>query len=99
MMTELIVLHSNGGGRVKVLEGISTNYHDFGILLLEDNTGTQLNAIVDKCRENAKAINREVLVQWLAGKGRQPVSWNTLLEVLKDIDLQALANDIESALR
>ncbi len=98
-MTELIVLHSNGGGRVKVLEGISINYHDFGILLLEDNTGTQLNAIVDKCRENAKAINREILVQWLAGKGKQPVSWNTLLEVLKDIDLQALASDIESALR
>ncbi len=97
-MPELIVLHSNGG-RVKVLEGIGTNYHDFGILLLKDNTGTQLNAIADRCRENATAINREILVQWLAGKGKQPVSWKTLIEVLKDIDLHALASDIESALQ
>ncbi len=98
-MTELIVLHSKGRKSVKVLEGIGTNYRDFGILLLEDNTGTRLNAIADKFRESAKDVSREVLVQWLAGKGRRPVSWMTLIEVLRDINLQTLASDIESALQ
>ncbi len=98
-MTELTVLHINGRERVKVIERISTNYHDFGILLLEDDTGVRLKAIVHECRENPKDINREILVQWLAGKGKEPVSWKTLIEVLKDIDLKALASDIESALQ
>ncbi len=98
-MPELTVLHINGGERVKVIEGISTNYREFGILLLKDDTGVRLKAIVLECRENPKAIITEILVRWLAGMGKEPVSWKTLIEVLKDIDLLALASDIESALQ
>ncbi len=98
-MPKLIAFRNKRGRKIKVLEGIGTNYHEFGILLLEDDTGVRLKAIVHECRENPKAINREIALQWLDGRGKRPVSWNTLLEVLRDIDLETLASDIESALQ
>ncbi len=74
-------------------------YHYFGILLLEDHIGARLKAVVHEFGRDAKAVNREILFQWLDGRGRQPVSLKTLIEVLNDIDLQALTNGIESALQ
>ena len=38
-------------------------------------------------------INKEIL----QGLGKQPVTWSTLIEVLRDIDLNSLANDMESS--
>ena len=45
---------------------------------------------------DAEEINKEVLEQWIAGKGRQPVNWKTLTEVLQDIELITLAREIEA---
>ena len=42
-------------------------------------------------------INKEILSKWLQGLGKQPVTWSKLIEVLRDIDLNSLANDIESS--
>jgi len=38
-------------------------------------------------------INTEILQEWLIGKGKQPVNWTTLVEVLCDIELSALVGD------
>ena len=46
-------------------------------------------------RENAERINTEILREWATGKGKKPVSWETLIEVLRDIELDALASEIE----
>lgn len=40
-------------------------------------------------------INIEVLKEWLRGRGKHPVTWNTLVEVLFDIGFAALAAEIE----
>ena len=45
---------------------------------------------------NAEQINTEILQEWLTGRGKQPVTWTTLVEVLRDIELSALASDIET---
>ena len=34
--------------------------------------------------------------QWIADKGKHPVTWKTLSEVLCDIELQTLAGEIEA---
>ena len=39
-----------------------------------------------------------VMVQWLGGEGRRPVTWRTLLEALKEAHLHSLASDLEEVL-
>ena len=45
---------------------------------------------------DAEEINKDILEQWIAGKGRQPVKWKTLTEVLREIELNTLAEEIEA---
>ena len=81
---------------VNVAEKISTKYHDFGILLLDDSDGTRVKNMERMHREDAERINKEILQEWTAGRGKKPVSWETLTEVLHDIGLCTLADEIEA---
>ena len=45
---------------------------------------------------NAEEINKEVLEQWIGGRGKHPVTWKTLTQVLHDIGLNTLASEIEA---
>ena len=49
-----------------------------------------------KHREDAEKINMEILEEWVNGRGRQPVSWATLTEILRDVELSELASDIKA---
>ena len=69
----------------------------FGILLLDDKTAAEVTAIVKEHHQNAADINLEILRLWIGGKGK-PLSWNTLINVLKDIGLGTLASDIQDGL-
>jgi len=69
----------------------------FGILLLDDGTGSRVNSLVHKHQSDAEQINSEILQQWIAGKGKHPVTWKTLVEVLCDIN-NALAVEIEAVI-
>ena len=72
---------------------------NFGILLLEDKNGTRIQSIIHECRENPERIIMKVLQEWITGRGKLPVSWDTLIEVLRDIDLCTLADDIAAVKR
>ena len=41
---------------------------------------------------------RNVLIEWLEGKSRQPITWETLIEVLKEVDLSELAKSVQEIL-
>ena len=45
---------------------------------------------------NANEINREIIEEWVAGKDRHPITWKTLTQVLRDIELSTLAEEIEA---
>ena len=47
--------------------------------------------------KNSEEINVEVLQEWVEGRGRQPVTWDTLVDVLCDAQLTELATEIASA--
>ena len=83
-------------GMINIAEKISTKYHDFGLLLLDDQNGTRVSNMELKYREDAKRINKEILQEWATGRGKKPVSWETLTEVLRDIELCTLASEIEA---
>ena len=80
-------------GKVK----LGVKYQTFAAQLLEDPTGAKVNSIEHKHGRDSLRINTEVLQEWLRGQGRRPVSWGTLIEVLRDIELGTLARDIEEA--
>ena len=44
-------------------------------------------------------VNFEILQRWVQGKGKLPVEWATLIEVLRDIKLSELAHEMEEALK
>ena len=82
---------------VRVLERIGRDYDEFGIELLEDANGDKMEEITEN-NSRARDIKREVMRGWLRGKGKKPVTWRTLIEVLRKIDLDELADDITDAL-
>ena len=81
---------------IDIPEKISTEYREFGTLLLDDDDGAKVCNIVKEFRDNAKEINAEILRQWIQGKGKQPVTWRTLIEVLHCVGLITLAEDIRT---
>lgn len=75
---------------------IGTRWPQFGIHLLQDETGASVLSIADKHGGDAEKINFEILHEWLTGRGKQPVIWKTLTDVLNDAGLAELASDIEA---
>ena len=82
--------------RINIPQDIGTEYNWFGVLLLEDEMGTRLKNITHAHMKNPEDINMEVLRQWVDGKGKTPVTWETLIQVLRDTELTTLADDIEA---
>jgi hypothetical protein len=71
-----------------------TEYTKFGILLLEDKTGAVIESIEKEHGRSAPDINHKILMKWIRGEGRQPVTWTTLVNVLQKIGQGALAKNI-----
>ena len=82
--------------RINISQDIGTKYLTFGTLLLEERTGERVGAIALKHMYNSEQASLEFLQEWIAGRGRHPVTWNTLIEVLHDIELSTLAREIEA---
>ena len=80
--------------RINTPQEIGVKYRDFDLLLLEDHNGARICALAHKHMNDANEI--EVIEEWVAGKGIHPVNWNTLTEVLWDIELGMLAEEIEA---
>ena len=83
------------GRKMNLAKEIGTNYSQLGIFLLEDDNGEQVSAIEQECMRNAEKINMRIFQLWLNGSGRQPVTWTTLISVLRDVELVMLAENIE----
>ena len=80
--------------RINIPQEIGTEYNAFGVLLLEDRTGARIQNIVSKHMKDPERINMEVLQKWIEGRGKKPVTWEALVEVLRDMNFNTLADDI-----
>ena len=94
----LIDFPSSTGRGLNVTQEIGVHYKQFGLLLLNDRSGASITAIEHHCHYRAAAINCEILQRWIQGSGKQPVTWETLVKVLKQVELKTLASQIESSL-
>ena len=86
-------------GSINTMEQIGARYNTLGPLLLEDTDGTITEGIEKQCHHVVYDINLKILQRWIQGKGRQPVQWSTLIDVLKKIQLSELAKQIEEVLQ
>ena len=86
-------LPTPSGGAINICQRIGVKNHNLGICLLEDTHGN-ITAIMD---ENYKGERKtkEIFRKWLEGTGRTPHSWATLVTVLREIEMAALAHEIE----
>jgi len=75
---------------------IATNYVRFGTFLLDDRNGSRVNNMAHKHHCDPERINTEILQEWLTGRGKKPVTWATLVSVLRDSKLFTLAGDIST---
>ena len=81
---------------LKVPQQVGSNYSKFGIFLLNDQMGNRMKAIEQNCHWQAEPIVQNILQEWLEGKGL-PVTWESLVLTLRDIDLSVLANQIQAS--
>ena len=82
--------------RLRLPQGIGANYVMFGIVLLSDRTGSRVAIIEDECFRKPENITCRILQEWVQGKGL-PVTWESLVETLRDIDLPVLAEEMAAA--
>ena len=69
---------------------------EFGTFLLDDRTGARVKNLEHLHQRHAERINTAILQEWLTGSGKLPVTWATLVEVLRDIELSTLAGGIKA---
>ena len=78
---------------LNILEAVGTNYRTFGTFLLNDETGSLVDAIEHDCLGQTHRITLRILQEWLAGKG-EPPTWDTLTTTLRKCKLNKLATKI-----
>ena len=81
----------------KLWEEIRDKYQEFGRILLCDEDGSVTSRIEGSSR-SAADISYQIFSEWVQGKGRQPVEWSTLIDTLRDIQMNDLATHIQTNL-
>ena len=85
-------------GVINIPQEIGAKFTEFGIFLLQDRRGARVSGLALEHSNNARRISTAILQEWIEGKGKLPVTWQTLVDVLHDVELSDLANDITEAI-
>jgi len=93
-LQELLKFTCTDGRVISIPVEIGIKYFEFGIFLLDDKNGARVSSMACRHQNIAKQINIQILQEWLTGSGKKPVTWTTLVEVLRDIELSTLADEI-----
>ena len=84
-----------------IIDRIGHIYAELGTLLLEDSHGVKLKSIeinYGHSRSESPDVVREIFMKWLQGAGKLPVTWKTLIDSLRMVNLFRLADDISVVL-
>ena len=79
--------------RFKVPQKVGAQYLDFGCFLLNDEDGSLIEAMEVEHQKKCETIVRKTLTEWLKGRGK-PVTWNALVETLRECELNTFADHI-----
>jgi hypothetical protein len=84
--------------RLKLQEKIGSKYEKFGTLLLEDGTGCLVANARETYHHQPECIVTSILRTWLQEEPT-PVTWENLIKVLIDSELNALAENVKKSHR
>ena len=76
-------------------EEVGTNHFVFGVLILDDKTGNRVDIIQNECFGKPEKVTCRILQEWVLGKG-VPVTWESLVDILRKIGRVVLADKIAS---
>ena len=74
---------------------VAAKWKDFGYLLDFDETGRTLNRIAKDHPLDAEECCAQMMREWLEGRGSKPATWATLIDLLKDAEINDLAQQLE----
>ena len=94
-LSQLKLLKTPAGKRVKIMTTVAAKWKDFGYLLDFDETGRTLNRIAKDHPLDAEECCAQMMREWLEGRGSQPATWATLIDLLKDAEINDLAQQLE----
>ena len=95
----LLRFPKKSGSVIEIIEYIGDKHHELGVRLLDDASGDTVCKIESQYGpEKTRFVTEAILRRWLLGAGRKPQSWTTLTTVLREIELNALAEEIEDNL-
>ena len=92
---QLELLEENGS-TVRIINTVASKWDRIAIRL--HFSGHDISRIE---RDHEKSVVRAcqtMFSEWLEGKGRKPISWNTLIKTLKEADYSELASEVETIL-
>ena len=98
LLTSLPILGDGAKKNLNIIQRTSTRYTKLAMYLLDDDNCEIVDCLKEKCRGDPEEIVTAVYKKWINGTGRKPVTWLTLVDVLRDIELTSLAEEIETAL-
>ena len=84
--------------RLKIPEEVGGHYRAFGTLLLDDKKGNQVEIAEKSCHYQPDDIVTSILRKWLQ-EGPTPVTWDNLIQVLRDCGLKTLADYVRDTHR
>ena len=84
--------------RLKIPEKVGGRYRNFGTLLLNDDTGGLVDIAEKSCHYQPDDIVTSILRKWLQ-EGPTAVTWDNLIQVLRDCNLQTLTKCVEQTHR
>ena len=97
----MIRLVSKNGEQILIRDQLARNWEDLFLCLNFEPAEENQSMISVIKRNNAGKVEdacRDVLLKWLAGGGRKPVTWATFIEVLRDMGESSLADKTKEAL-
>ena len=95
-MEQLINLSNLEGQSIRILERSSVKYEDIGIILLKSTDGAIVSAIRRITQNNPIEAARMVYQRWI--EENEDHSWKTLIQCFREVELNALAADVEKQL-
>ena len=95
LLHELDLLVGNGM-KVRVFSTTASRWDNLALRLYFEPSD------IERIRKNnhfmCESACRSFFGEWLQGKGRQPITWRTLVTALVEVDLSEFAKEVEQAL-
>jgi len=98
-LAQLKLMKTSTGEKVEIIKALAPKWYDFGDYLDFDPTGEKLDEIkAEGLLEGPTICCRNMFQHWLKGNGRQPPTWEALIELLEDFEQPMLVRQIKCAL-